>query len=364
MIVGPEASGALSKKRQKPKSKNPPTKTKRNKQLASTRLPSTLDEGTRKSQPLPESTTINPKDSVGNKQPINTGLTSTASDEGTAKTMPRPERSLGDKDSWGNKPPADMEPINPTVADPSGTGAKYQVDQTQSTRLRYQSLTENKGKPSHEGELDTQPLVLSTYADVRAFLLSDDEAQESEEDILGAGEEMDEDPQTASIAETHHQSPPPQADKPQSSHAPSTEASDIDSSCDDILKKYDNTLPLTERQLEKHEEAVVNYANLKASIDEYYDENIAYREQTDKLVEASMSSLDKSSTTIRDLYKGLNVVTELLKEINNAVKDDPVINKKISEATKSFTNISTNITEAHALKQVEELAAWAKLLPT
>ncbi|GJW88460.1 hypothetical protein Tco_0163800 [Tanacetum coccineum] len=70
--------------------------------------------------------------------------------------------------------------------------------------MRYQSLTENKGKPSHEGELDTQPLVLSTYADVRAFLLSDNEAQESEEDILGAGEEMDEEPQAASIAKTHH----------------------------------------------------------------------------------------------------------------------------------------------------------------
>ncbi|GKE74617.1 hypothetical protein Tco_1536658 [Tanacetum coccineum] len=179
-----------------------------------------------------------------------------------------------------------MKPINPTVVDPSGTGAK---------------------------ELDTQPLVQSTYADVRAFLLSDDEAQESEEDILGAGEEMDEDPETASIAETHHQSPPHQEDKPQPSHAPSTEASDTDSSCDDILKKYDNTLPLTERQL------------------------------IDKLVEAFMSSLDKNSTTIRDLYKGLNVVTELLKEINNAVKDDPGINKK-----------------AHALKQDEKLAAWAK----
>ncbi|GJV73266.1 hypothetical protein Tco_1493261 [Tanacetum coccineum] len=203
--------------------------------------------------------------------------------------------------------------------------------------------------------MDTQPLVLSTYADVRAFLLSDDEAQESEKDTLGA-------------------------DKPQSSHAPSTEALDTDFSCDDILKKYDNTLPLTERQLVKylrkvltvlfdriteeswvkHQEAAVNYANLKASIDDYYDENVAHRDQTDKLVEASMSSLDKSRTTISDLYKGLNIITELLKEINNAVKDDPVINKKINAATESFTKISTNITEAHALKQDEELAAWAK----
>ena len=74
---GPEASGALSKKRSKPKSKKPPTEARvtppkpmegskqshsvssgtvpdpqdleRNIQLASTGLPSTLDEGTRKS---------------------------------------------------------------------------------------------------------------------------------------------------------------------------------------------------------------------------------------------------------------------------------------------------------------------------
>ncbi|GKF23423.1 hypothetical protein Tco_0075745, partial [Tanacetum coccineum] len=281
-------------------------------------FPSTLDEGTR--------------------------FPSTTSDEGTAKTTPRLEGSLRDKDSGGNKPPADMEPINPTVVDPSSTSAKYHVDQTQSTRLRYQSLTKDEGKPSHEGELDTPPLVLSTYADVRAFLLSDDESQESEEDILGAGEEMDEDPHAASITETHHQSYPAQADKPQSSHAPSTEALDTDSSCDDILKKYNNTLPLTKCQL-----TTVNYTNLKSSVDEYYDENIAHRDQTNKLVEAFMSSLDKSSTTIHDLYKGLNVIIELLKEINNAVKDDPIINKKISEATESFTKISTNITEVLSL---------------
>ncbi|GJT43596.1 hypothetical protein Tco_0952311 [Tanacetum coccineum] len=83
----------------------------------------------------------------------------------TAKTTSRPKRSLGDKGSRENKLPADMEPINPTVADLSGTGAKYQVDQTQSTRLRYQSLTINKGKTSYEVEPDTKPLQLQTFAD-------------------------------------------------------------------------------------------------------------------------------------------------------------------------------------------------------
>ncbi|GJX62773.1 hypothetical protein Tco_0295673 [Tanacetum coccineum] len=230
-----------------------------------------------------------------------------------------------------------MEPIHSIVADLSGTGAKYQVDQTQSTRLRYQSLTENKSKPSHEGELDTQPLVLSTYADVRSF---------------------------SYLMMNLKKSPLPQADKPQSSHAPSAKASNTNSSCDDLFKKYDNSLPLTERQLVK-----VNYANLKASVDEYYDENIAHRDQTDKLIEAFMSSLDKSINTISDLYKGLNIITELLKEIKNVVEDDFVINKKISEATESFNKFSTyiidlhssvNTLQAHALKQDEELTVWAK----
>ncbi|GKF01722.1 hypothetical protein Tco_0028645, partial [Tanacetum coccineum] len=70
---GSEASGALSKKRQKPK----------NKQLAGTRLPSTLlDEGTRKSQPLHEGTTTDPKDSRRNVQPADKGLPFMIYDEG------------------------------------------------------------------------------------------------------------------------------------------------------------------------------------------------------------------------------------------------------------------------------------------
>nr|GEU57011.1 hypothetical protein [Tanacetum cinerariifolium] len=80
-----------------------------------------------------------------------------------------------------------------TVPNNQGTGVKYQEDQTQSSRLRYQSLIENEGEPSYKREPNTQPMLL-TYADVRAILLSEHEAQESEEDILGAGEEMDDNP--------------------------------------------------------------------------------------------------------------------------------------------------------------------------
>nr|GEU39268.1 retrovirus-related Pol polyprotein from transposon TNT 1-94 [Tanacetum cinerariifolium] len=268
---GPEASGALSKKSKRHKSKKPPTKTKvtppkpieaskqshsvfsgtkpdpqdleRDIQLASTGLPSTHDEGTRKSKSLPEDTTTHPQDLGENKQPLDMDITVMTPDEGTAKTTPHPEGSLGDKDSWGNKPPADMEPLYPTNVDLSRT-------------------------------------------DVRAIIISEDEAQESEEDILGASDEMDNTPQSD---ETQHHSSPPQGDKPTSPTAPHAEASDTNSSSDNILKK------ITKDQWEKHEEADVHYANLKASIDDYYNENITHEDKNDQLVKDSMSSFEKAA---------------------------------------------------------------------
>ncbi|GKE79978.1 hypothetical protein Tco_1549978, partial [Tanacetum coccineum] len=77
--------------------------------------------------------------------------------------------------------------------------------------------------------------------------------------------------------------------------------------------------------------------------------------QTDKLVEASMSSLDKSSATISDLYKILNVITGILKDISNVVKDDPATNQKLNKATETYAKISSNITE-----QEEASVAWMK----
>ncbi|GKD81204.1 hypothetical protein Tco_1348043, partial [Tanacetum coccineum] len=165
---GPEASGAISKKRKKPKSKKTPNEDQvtpptgptkgfkqshsvssgnvpdpqdpeRNKQLAGTRLPSTpLDEGTRKSQPFPEGTTIDPKGSGRNVYPADKGL--------------------------------------PSIL-------LMKADQTQSARLRYWSLTKNKGKTSSEVEMDSKALQLITFANVQALLLFDDEiVPESDED--------------------------------------------------------------------------------------------------------------------------------------------------------------------------------------
>ncbi|GJS09719.1 hypothetical protein Tco_0366515 [Tanacetum coccineum] len=216
-LQGLEALESLSQKRKKPLSKKAPKETKAT-------PPTKPTEGYNYDLRVP----------------------STASNEGTAKTTPRLEGELRDKESEGNKPPADMEPIHPTVADPSGTGAEYQVDETKYTRLRT-----------------------------------------------------------------------------------------------------------------KHEESVVSYADIKASIEGYYEENIDYREQTDKLVKATMDSLDKTATDKVNLLNALNGVTETLKAVQHAVKDDPAINKKVIKATEAYPKIHLPLLNYSAL-QDEHLASWAK----
>nr|GEX07461.1 retrovirus-related Pol polyprotein from transposon TNT 1-94 [Tanacetum cinerariifolium] len=116
-----------------------------------------------------------------------------------------------DKGSEGNIPPADMKPIHLTIVDPSGTGAKYQ-----------------------------------TFADVQAFLLSEYELdkESDEEEVLAAEDDMDEDPQVAEEVRT----PPPKQDQLEPSHV---QESTSDSSSLD-LKRFDNILPLTKRQLIKY----------------------------------------------------------------------------------------------------------------
>ncbi|GJT46376.1 hypothetical protein Tco_0955091 [Tanacetum coccineum] len=237
---GLEASGAPSKKSKRPKSKKPPIETKvtppkptegfeqshsvssgtvpdpqdleRDIQLASTGLPSTLNEGTHKSKPLPEGTVTHPKDLGRNIQTLNMDLTSMNSDEGMAKTTPRLKGSLRDKDSGGNIPPADIKPIHTTIVDPS-----MLMDP------------------------DTEPLKLQTFADVQVFLLSKDELdkESDKEEVLAIGEDMDEDIHVAEEVRT----PSPKQDQPEPSNV---QESASDSSCPD-LKKFDKTLPLTER---------------------------------------------------------------------------------------------------------------------
>ncbi|GJU91792.1 hypothetical protein Tco_1304215 [Tanacetum coccineum] len=151
---------------------------------------------------------------------------------------------------------------------------------------------------------------------------------------------------------------------PKPFHTPKTQVSNYDSSSPD-LKKYDNILPLTKRQLVKylwkvsrvlfkriteeqlaqHEEVTVFYSDLKASIEGYYKENVDHKDQNVKVIDAAMNSLDKNSIARGDILNALNGVIETLKAIQDAIKEDLVLNKKVLEATEAYIKNSTNITE-------------------
>nr|GEY63422.1 hypothetical protein [Tanacetum cinerariifolium] len=260
-----------------------PQDPKRNIQLAGMGLPSTsLDEGNRKLQPLPEGTTANPNE-------------------------------LGET-LEGIKPPANMKPQTNPIADPSGTGAKYQVDETQSTRLRYRSLTKNKGKSSSEVKPNSKTLQLNTFVKIQALLLSnDDRVQESnDEELFATGKEIDEDISTTD------------------------EEVQVQESNDEELfatgEEIDEDISTTDEECEKHEEAVVYYAKLRASIEGYYEENVDNKDQINKLLQATMNSLNKNSTERADLLIALNGDTVILKVVHEAIKEDHNIIELLSLA--------------------------------
>nr|GEU38405.1 hypothetical protein [Tanacetum cinerariifolium] len=210
-------------------------------------------------------------------------------------------------------------------------GKSHTVDKTQSTRLTYQTVIDNEGNTSYEVEPGIEPLQLKTFVDVQAFLLFEDElAQESDdEEVFIVGEDMDEDTQAT---EEEHQSSPSNTDKPKSSYTQDTDESASHSSSP-RQKKYDNILPLTERQW------------VKAFIEGYYKENVDHRDQIEKVINASMNSLDKNNITRGDFLNALNEVTKTLKAIQDAAKEDYVLNKKVTEATEAYIKNSTYLIE-------------------
>ncbi|GJT18619.1 hypothetical protein Tco_0877325 [Tanacetum coccineum] len=296
IVVGLETSGALSKKRKQPK----------------------------------------PKKTHSEAKPADTGLSSTVPDEDTTRTMTRPKCPLGDKDSKGSKPLVDMEPINPTIAALSGTGVEYQVYETQSTRLRYQALTNTEGKTSFEEDPDTETLPLTTIVDIQAYLLSDDDLlQESDEEVFTAGDDMDADPK----ADEEVQSLQPTQDKPKSSPFQETDDYDL-SSYLVALRKYDNTLPLTERQLQV--EAATSYADLKLGLDDIINTSFTKYENNDAALRNFQRLIDLFKS---DHNTSMRRILDNLDEVQNVVKEDHALNRKVIEATEAYTKNFSSLTE-------------------
>ncbi|GJY91601.1 hypothetical protein Tco_0506797 [Tanacetum coccineum] len=208
-------------------------------------------------------------------------------------------------------------------------------------RLRRKRPPTSKGLPS------------TASKDVIALLLYNDELiKESEDDVFEAGDEMDEDTRQVDEEETQspkhskdsstgvptkelvsqeHQSPSPQREKLESSHAKdSIKASDSESSsCSETFRPYDNFVPVTER----HEEAAASFANLKSEIERFHDD--AYK--VHKGNEAAFNSFEKLFTKLcEQANKDVEKIFSSLKEIQDAVKEDHVLNKKVIEATKAL----------------------------
>ncbi|GJV95328.1 hypothetical protein Tco_1546905 [Tanacetum coccineum] len=225
--------------------------------------------------------------------------------------------------------------------------------------MRYRSLTKNEGKTSSEVEPDSETLQLTTFADVQALLLFDDEmVQESDkDDVLEDGEEMDDDiPPTKEEA----QSPPLNQKQPESSHAQEQfDESDSEPSCLAVLKKYDNILPLTERQLDRHEEVAASYVDLRAYIEDYYDENVDHKDQTKKLVKETLMTLDNISLTklinnaklsglltkLEGFQSSLNTLSTQCASISESLKEDPEFNQRLLQAAEGYIQNSARLNE-------------------
>nr|GEX80992.1 hypothetical protein [Tanacetum cinerariifolium] len=261
--------------------------------------------------------------------PANKGLPD--SDKGTVKTTTLPEGPHGDKDSERLKPPADMEPLTNRVAD--------------------------------------HGLVLKS----------------DEDDMLEAGEEMDEDiPPT----DGEVQSSPPNKEQPEPSHA---QESDSDSFSPEP-KKYYNIIPLTKRQLEVvKEDPALNKKVLKATeayiANSHHLTKLLYLAKTfdffglKSLVENVKATIDayndhletwaKSSISMAwnvgprltkiahsDSYTGGYLVPQLTKEQTQAHMDKEKQIKKAIEEAKMFEMIKTEV-----IKVVQEEAEKIKLDP-
>ncbi|GJY42322.1 hypothetical protein Tco_0429592 [Tanacetum coccineum] len=172
------------------------------------------------------------------------------------------------------------------------TDAKYQANQTQLARLRYRSLTKNKGKTSSEVEPDIEALQLKTFADVQALLLSDDEmVQENKLEY----------------------SPVQETDESTSNSIPG-------------LKKFDNILKLIERQLVKY---------LRKNV---VMENPTLHKKVIEAIEAYTKNSNDLLTLIKNFdFQGLKSSVASLQA--TATSQD----KHLAELVKSSTSIAWNI---------------------
>ncbi|GJR57927.1 hypothetical protein Tco_1500089, partial [Tanacetum coccineum] len=105
-------------------------------------------------------------------------------------------------------------------------------------------------------------------------------------------------------------------DQPESSHAQETDESDSDSSCLDTCR----------RSMGKHKEVVVPYADLRWSLEDFINTSFTKYENNDVTLRKFQRILDLFNI---DHNTNMRRILENLKEVQDAVKEDPMLNKKV-----------------------------------
>ncbi|GJY13570.1 retrovirus-related pol polyprotein from transposon TNT 1-94 [Tanacetum coccineum] len=232
---------------------------------------SLLDEGTHKSKLLGLKAFLKLLLLRGKKLPTGMGSPSTHHDDGISKTQPLPEgTNINPKDSGRNTQLADRGPDH------------------------------NKGKSSSEVEMNIDTLILTIVADIQALLIdSEDELEDdSDEEFLEAGEEMDDEFFQSANEETQHA---------HSTETPTKEPISTEHHIDDFHRT-------TFRQYENTDDALKNYQQIITFF------------KTDH------------NTRIRRILDNLQ-------EVQNTVKVDLALNKTVLKVAEAYTKNSTNLTE-------------------
>ncbi|GKC82337.1 hypothetical protein Tco_1138054 [Tanacetum coccineum] len=109
---------------------------------------------------------------------------------------------------------------------------------------------------------------------------------------------------------------------------------------------------VAEDNWEKHEEAAASYVDLKHEIERFLDATYKAHEDTN----TSLNNYEKLLTQFKT-HTGKNVdkILHTLKEIENAVKEDIALNKKVLEVVEAYTKNSAGFTELLYLVKTVDL---------
>ncbi|GJW08914.1 hypothetical protein Tco_1571337 [Tanacetum coccineum] len=91
-----------------------------------------------------------------------------------------------------------------------------------------------------------------------------------------------------------------------------------------------------------HEEAAASYADLKWEIEDFHD--IAFRAASN--TDANLRNFEQILNKDKAQHvEGINKILTNLKEVQDAVKEDPALNKKVIEVVEAYTKNSSSLTE-------------------